>query len=43
MKVLLASVALSGLALSPACACNGGGNCENAPGPVESGLGIAVG
>jgi hypothetical protein len=54
MKVLLASVALAVLALSPAYACNGGGNCENAPGQLKAapapllgaglpGLGIAVG
>jgi hypothetical protein len=54
MKAMFASVVLSMLVLSPALACNGGGNCENAPGQLKaapapllgaglSGLGIAVG
>lgn len=54
MNVLVASVILSIFALSPALACNGNGNCENAPGQLKAapapllgaglpGLGIAVG
>jgi len=54
MKTIFSSVIFSMLILSPALACNGGGNCENAPGQLKgapapllgaglSGLGIAVG
>jgi hypothetical protein len=54
MKTVFASVFLSIIALSPALACNGGGNCENAPGQLKKapapllgaglpGLGIAAG
>jgi hypothetical protein len=54
MKTIFASVILSMFILSPALACNGGGNCENAPGQLKGapapllgaglpGLGIAVG
>ena len=54
-KVLFASAVLSMFALSPALACNGNGNCENAPGQLKRdapapllgaglpGLGIALG
>lgn len=54
MKTVFASVVVSMFVLSPALACNGGGNCENAPGQLKaapapllgaglSGLGIAIG
>jgi hypothetical protein len=54
MKTIFASVVLSVIVLSPALACNGRGNCENAPGHLKGapapllgaglpGLGIAVG
>jgi hypothetical protein len=54
MKAVLASVVLSMFVLSPALACNGGGNCKNAPGHLKGapapllgaglpGVGIALG
>jgi hypothetical protein len=54
MRMMFASVVLSMFVVSPALACNGGGNCENAPGHLKSapapllgaglsGLGIAIG
>jgi len=35
MKTVFASVVLSMFGLSSALACNGGGNCENAPGHLR--------
>jgi hypothetical protein len=43
MKALFASVVLSAVFLSPALACNGGGNCENAPAHLKAAPGPLIG
>ena len=36
MKKMFVAAVLSIFAFSPASACNGGGNCENAPGQLKA-------